>query len=477
MIHLTNNIINNYYVYTANRILQTTFMRKNYLLLTLVLIVSISLNAQRLKTEDFNYQLGQLTNLNAGANVSNNSWISLSGNVKPLQVIEGDLTYPNYYTSSSGAGSHLHLDSSVFNAEDAYSAFDTVKENTLYVSFLLNVISLNNLAPYDSANADYIAALYSSNPTGQPFCRLYIKQGNIAKKGQEAASFNLGISIRGYATTPIQWDDEDLLPNSVHLITIGYQIVPGENNDVAKLWINQPFSASEPSPKALSTMNTAAGTDPGNIYRFALRQGYNASLNAGTPVCEIDAIKISSSWLDGTLPLQLLNFTISNNNGYPKLSWQTCNEINVKQFEIQKSSDAQSFSTISIINAKNGACSNTYSFSETKFLSGNTYYRIKMVESNGKATYSSIVSINNNLSVSMSAFPNPATNNLSLTHPRAGSNAYIQVISISGRDILRQALSTGTNQTNVDVSTFSKGYYIVVFVDGNNRQSIQFVKQ
>jgi hypothetical protein len=452
-------------------------MFKNYLLLLLLIAVNNISIAQRLKTEDFNYALGQLTNLNGGANVSGNSWTSLSGTVKPLQVMANDLTYPNYYTSPSGSGAHLHLDTSVLNAEDAYSSFATVVENTLYVSFLLRLNSLDNIISHDSASADYLAALYSSNPGGQPFCRLFLRQGNINKKTEEAASFNLGIAIRSYNTTPVQWVDLDLLPNSVYLITMAYQIVPGTNNDVAKLWINQPLSETEPTPNASSTMTIEAGTDPSNISRFALRQGYNAALKAGTPQCDIDAIKISSSWIDGTLPLQLLNVSVINNYGYAKLSWQTCNEINVKNFEVQNSNDAINFSTISAVAAKNLLCNTSYSYADAKMLSGTAYYRIKTVDNDGRFTYSGIVSLNGKASLNLGIFPNPVTNNLVLSHPQAGSNAYIQIISLNGKDILRQALQPGTIQTSVDVSAFTKGNYIVVYVNDNARQSAKFVKQ
>jgi len=452
-------------------------MIKNYLVLFLLVSFVNKSIAQRLETEDFNYTLGQLTNLNGGANVSGNSWTSQSGTVKPLQVTAGDLSYPNYYTSPSGPAAHLHLDTSILNAEDAYSSFDTIIENTLYVSFLLRLNSLDNLISHDSANADYVAALYSSNLSGQAFCRLYIRQGNINKKNEEAASFNLGIAVRAYNITPIQWTDQDLLPNSIYLITMAYQIVPGINNDVAKLWINQSFSETEPTPNASSTMTTEAGTDPANITRFVLRQGYNPALKAGTPQCDIDAIKISSSWIDGTLPLQLLNVSVINNYGYAKLSWQTCNEINVKNFEVQKSNDAINFSTISTVAAKNLLCNTSYSYGDAKMLSSTAYYRIKTVDNDGRFTYSGIVSINGKTSLNLSIFPNPATNNLVMSHPQAGNNAYVQIISLNGKDILRQALQPGSIQTSLDVSTFSKGNYIVVYVNDNARQSAKFVKQ
>jgi hypothetical protein len=200
-------------------------------------------------------------------------------------------------------------------------------------------------------------------------------------------------------------------------------------------------------------------------------------LKAGTPQCDIDAIKISSSWIDGTLPLQLLNVSVINNYGYAKLSWQTCNEINVKNFEVQKSNDAINFSTISTVAAKNLLCNTSYSYGDAKMLSSTAYYRIKTVDNDGRFTYSGIVSINGKASLNLSVFPNPATNNLVMSHPQAGNNAYVQIISLNGKDILRQALQPGSVQTSLDVSTFSKGNYIVVYVNDNARQSAKFVKQ
>ena len=451
-------------------------MRKNYLLFTLLLLSAISTNAQRLKTEDFNYTPGQLTNLNGGANVSGGIWTTLSGATKPLRITAGNLSYPNYYTAPSNSSGHLHLDSSLSDAEDAYTSIQIVKDSTVYVSFLLKVINPDNLIMHDSLSAEYFAALFSSNSNGQAVCRLYIRQGSRAKKTEEADSYNLGIAIKGYSVTPVNWVERDLSPDSVYLITMAYQIIPGASNDVAKLWINQPFAETEPVPDATSAMNAATGTEPINISRFALRQSYNTTLKAGTPPMDIDAIKISAAWIDATLPLQLLSINIINNNGFAKLSWQTCNEINVKHFEIQRSRDAIHFSSIAIVNAKNAVCATPYSYTDTKYLSGTVYYRIKTIDNDGRFSYSPIVTATGKPSSTINILQNPVANDLVLSHQQTGSNAFVQIVAMNGKIIMHQKIPVAAIQTGIDVSALTKGNYIIVFINDKEKQSLKFIK-
>lgn len=452
-------------------------MPKNCALLFLFLLITTTLTAQRLKTEDFNYNAGQLTNLNAGANVSSGAWISYSGTEKPLQIVAGNLIYPDYLTSPSGYSTGIVMDSSVLNAEAAYMSLPTVTENTVYISFLLRVDNTSNLMVHDSTSAEYFACLFSSNPNSAAACRLYIRKGSLGKKIQESDSYNLGIAAKGYTSTPVSWIETDFLPDSIYLITMAYQIVAGSGNDVAKLWVNQDYASSEPLAHAISTISAEAGNEPANISRFALRQSYNPALKAGTPKCKIDAIKVSSTWSDATLPLRLLTVSVINNNGYAKLSWETCNEVNVKNFEIQKSTDARNFSTIASVPAKNGNCNNSYTYADTKTLFGTAYYRIKTVDNDGAQTYSAIVSIGGKTSININVFPNPVVNNMVLSHPQAGENAIAQIIDMSGKKVLQQKLQGGAVQTSIDVSKLSRGHYTIVYNNLNDKQSLHFIKR
>lgn len=442
-------------------------MRKiSTLVLISVLLMNVA-NAQRLKTEDFNYDAGQLTDSAGGANVSNGAWIPNTGTGKFLQVATGDLSYTNYFTSPEPNSGRLLLDSTTVSAEDAFTEFTAQNSNTLYTSFLLNVAYTENLFKHDTAIGDYFVALLTSTSKSSYTARLYIRKGSTVN------TFNLGIAAQSGATTPVSWVNTDLPIETTNLITIAYEFITGTANDVAKLQVNPPYTASEPAADATS-VNT--GSEPGDLARFAVRQAYTSGKGC-TPKCAVDAIKVSTSWSDGTLPLQLRSVSVINNNGLASLRWETCNEINVKQFEVQRSADAINFITVGTVAAKNTGCATQYVYNDTKMLTGTAFYRIKSVDKDGAFINSAIVSVTGKATLKISVFPNPVANDLVISHPQAGKNAMVQVVSISGKYLAQQKVQSNAVQTTINISALSKGTYIVVFSNNGIKQTMQFVKQ
>src|SRR5436305_5463536 len=114
-------------------------MKPKFIFLSLGLLAASSVLSQRLLTEDFNYPLGQLRP------VSDSNWVHFSGTSEPIQVTAGNLTYPGYFTNPSSTSALVLLDSARSNAEDDYTRFGSVDSGTVYCTFLLNVLSINNL--------------------------------------------------------------------------------------------------------------------------------------------------------------------------------------------------------------------------------------------------------------------------------------------------------------------------------------------
>lgn len=445
-------------------------MKKTFTLFLLCALSVVTVSAQRLLTEDFNYSLGQLTSAAGGANVSAGKWATNTGTAKYLQVVAGSLVYPGYITNPLPNSGHILLDSTKGSAEDAYTSFDTVKTGTVYASFLLNVNLIEAVIAHDSTIGDFFAALLPGTSTSNYTARLYIR------KGTADATFNLGIAAQSYKNTPISWIGTDYATNTTHLVTIAYETIDGPLNDVAKLWVNAPNTPTEPAAQA-SSIYASGSESASGLARFAVRQNLEQGIKGGTPRAQIDAIKISTSWADGTLPLQLKSFSVINNNGYAGLSWQTCNEINVKEYEIQKSADARDFTAIATVAAKNANCNTDYSYNDAKALSGTAYYRIRMVDNDGASIYSGVVAVNGKVPVTLSAFPNPVINSLVMMHPKTAAGATIKVISLDGRMVSITTVQKDAVQTSIDVSKLAKGNYIAVFTNGTEKQSLKFVKQ
>ncbi len=438
---------------------------------TLILISMLSVSvvmAQRIVTEDFNYAAGQLTDSAGGANVSGGKWIPNTGNAKFIQVVDGDLSYTGYGTNPIPGSGRILLDTATSSAEDAYTTFASVNANSLYCSFLLQLDYTDNLFKHDTAIGDYFVGLFSTTSASSYNARLYIRKGSTPN------TYNLGIAAAAASSTPIGWVATDIPSASTHLVTVGYTFVAGATNDVAKLWVDEALFESEPPAQASSVLGS--GSEPTNLGRFAVRQSY-VSGKGGTPKCQIDAIKVSTNWLDGTLPLQLKAFSVINKNGFAGLSWQTCNELNVKQFEIQKSTDAVNFANVATVSAKNAACATTYNFNDAKALSGTAYYRLRMVDFDGRSSFSGILSLTGKLPLSVSVFPNPVSSNLVVVHPKAFAGASLQVIDFAGKILMANKITQDAVQTSINISKLAKGNYIAVFLNGNEKQTLKFVKQ
>ena len=118
------------------------------------------------------------------------------------------------------------------------------------------------------------------------------------------------------------------------------------------------------------------------------------------------------------LPLDLLSFSGNAQNGGIQLLWETANEVNVKHFEVESSSDAAHFNPIATLAAQ-GNTSNRYLLFDQDFPQGNqVYYRLKMVDLDGSSRYSEVISVQNTGNQptwEATIFPNPVACGKQLT--------------------------------------------------------------
>ena len=428
--------------------------------------LGLSASAQRLFTEDFNYALGQLTDNNGGANVSMGTWLQFSGTAFDIMNVAGSLSYPNYFTSPTPSSGKIVLQSSPTSAEDVLRNFTTqaaASNATVYTSILLNITDTSSLAGLTitpSAAGEYFMTYLPSASTTSFFARLHVRKGSANN------SFNLGIAMTSSGTTPVQWIATNFPINTTHLVTYAYTFVTGAANDVAKLWVNAPYSATEPAAMVSSTM---IGTEAVDVGRVVIRQ---ATLN--TPNCEIDGIKVSLNWADATLPVNLTSFNASLNAGKANVSWGAATEVNVKGYSVEKSLDATNFSEIGFVNATNAG---NYSFADNQLKSGNNYYRLKVIDKDGSFKFSQVVVIKNMSAVKAELFPNPAVNNLTVNHSKAEVGAVIHIVNIEGRLVKNINVLAGATQTALNVSDLVKGNYMMVFESNGEKVVSKFTKQ
>ena len=177
------------------------------------------------------------------------------------------------------------------------------------------------------------------------------------------------------------------------------------------------------------------------------------------------------------LPLNLLSFTASYNGKKADLLWSTSNEANIRNFLVERSSNAVVFAPIGTVDAKNGAGKTDYTFTDANPLNGVSYYRLKIVEKDGSIRYSKVVTINTALIHSITVFPNPATSSIILTHQLVSKPATLQLYTLDGRAIKTITLAMGTTQTNIDIDQLAKGYYLIAINNDGSVSTVVFSKQ
>ena len=115
-----------------------------------------------------------------------------------------------------------------------------------------------------------------------------------------------------------------------------------------------------------------------------------------------------------TLPVEMLYFQTKTKDDDILLEWATASEMDNAGYEVQRSSDGQSFHKISWVTGRDTTSEQqAYSFMDTVVQPNtNYYYRLKQIHNDGKTDYSPVRSImieDNNLVRISNLFPNPTS--------------------------------------------------------------------
>lgn len=167
------------------------------------------------------------------------------------------------------------------------------------------------------------------------------------------------------------------------------------------------------------------------------------------------------------LPLHLLDFSVRNHSGCNLLYWQTGEEVNVREFSIEKSSNPTDFSAIGT-KAAAGSGNNSYSFRDCAPTHGMAYYRLKMIDNDGQYKFSPVIRINNTAERNLTVFPNPAKDKTHISFLDFSLlNSKVEVLDVSAK-LVKQVVLTSYSYV-LDITALSPGMYLLRFSDGTTR--------
>ncbi|MBC7886479.1 MAG: T9SS type A sorting domain-containing protein [Ferruginibacter sp.] len=155
----------------------------------------------------------------------------------------------------------------------------------------------------------------------------------------------------------------------------------------------------------------------------------------------------------GPLPVQLTSFNGRYSGGIARLEWQTSQEINSDRFELLRSSNGLDF--IKAGTVKSAGNSNTiqkYSYQDNieSALGKYVYYRLKQVDIDGKATFSSIVKLSLGSKSTLEIFPNPFSNNFTVSFSAVKTSAAtVRILNSAGKLVYTKTINITKGNNSV----------------------------
>jgi trimeric autotransporter adhesin len=170
------------------------------------------------------------------------------------------------------------------------------------------------------------------------------------------------------------------------------------------------------------------------------------------------------------LPLSLLSFNATLQKDSILLKWSTSSEQGALYFSVEKSLDGNNFDSVGAVIATGyTTIKSNYSFTDHN-VSAINYYRLKMVDKDGKFVYSSTVIVQNpNAPQQIWVGNNPFQNLINIRLAKTPTkNVSVELFNIGGAKVFSKNYGV-QNQISIDLSymNLSKGIYVLkTVIDG-----------
>lgn len=206
------------------------------------------------------------------------------------------------------------------------------------------------------------------------------------------------------------------------------------------------------------------------------------TLGNGAHFIGIRALDANGAWsldnklsfiINGPLPITFTNFSGRYINDANQLTVEIQQALNVKVVQVEKSIDGTHFTYVGDI-ATAPVTSGTYKYDDKNPVSEINFYRLSIVDNDGKISYSYIISVEHTSAFVIQMYPNPVQDNLIIHFENANSGTYnIKVTDVGGKNIFSHKVNVSQNIQNGDVnisfSIYSAGIYFIQVTDQLNK--------
>lgn len=184
---------------------------------------------------------------------------------------------------------------------------------------------------------------------------------------------------------------------------------------------------------------------------------------------------------NATLPATFLKLNANYQQDKTNLvTWTTAKEIDVASYEIQRSNDGVTYTAAGSLPANNRAGNNEYQFSDKQPLKGWNYYKIVIVDKDGKRQSSPVLKVFVNTGkLGIKRLLNQPSQVILELQSDEAQTAELQLVSNTGALIRKEAKRIGAGEVMVPVltTTLSKGVYYIRLTTASNQSIVtSFIK-
>lgn len=165
------------------------------------------------------------------------------------------------------------------------------------------------------------------------------------------------------------------------------------------------------------------------------------------------------------LPLELIDFSAYAKDRSIDLVWKTQNELDFTGFELERATEINNFVSIAWIAGAGGEREQGYTFEDKEVTAGQLYYyRLKMIDMDGRFNYSNIVSGSiKSLAGEVKIFPNPVIDELNIENPPEGMHT-ILIRNQQGKVVLIEQSDfqfDDDDSFQLNLKSLQKGVYFI----------------
>ncbi|MGI4736003.1 MAG: T9SS type A sorting domain-containing protein [Janthinobacterium lividum] len=238
---------------------------------------------------------------------------------------------------------------------------------------------------------------------------------------------------------------------------------------------------TDPSAKTLVLAKRADASQPWanigrtNITNTSLAGPANSTLTSSVFTSFSDFVLASTdpSATINPLPVTLTSFgALRLPGGAVQVNWATASEQHSAYFEVQRSLDGSTFTTVDKVLAS-GTTTQTHAYTSRDQVApaSKLHYRLRQVDTDGTETFSPVVILApTEAAAPLALYPNPAHDQLTIA---AAAGLEVQVCDLTGRVLQTTILPTSGK---LSMAALPAGTYLLRVSVGGQRRALRFTK-